>query len=79
MEALTIVPLTTLGLAGLKIGALRGDARAEFLSHHGFADLQLVSTHESNIEKLLLNRIDLMATSNDEIILLTKKTRNKSK
>jgi polar amino acid transport system substrate-binding protein len=43
------------------IGVVRGDVRSSYLQQQGFTNLEAVSNHENNINKLLHRRIDLMA------------------
>ena len=57
---------------GQSIGVLRGDSREEFLASHGVTKLEPVSSHASNLKKLLLKRVDMIASSNDELILLAR-------
>lgn len=42
------------------IGVVRGDVRTRYLQQQGFTNLQVVSSHENNVNKLLHRRIDLM-------------------
>ena len=45
------------------IGAVNGDARAEYLKSQGFTDLQLVPDDYINLRKLQAGRIDLLLTN----------------
>lgn len=56
----------------LKIGAMRGDWRADYFKDKGF-DVYEVSNHEQNLQKLLLKRIDLWAISKIEAQFITQK------
>lgn len=56
----------------LKIGAMRGDWRADYFKDKGFKVYE-VSNHEQNLKKLLLGRIDLWAISKIEAQFIAKK------
>jgi len=56
----------------LKIGAMRGDWRADFFRKKGF-DVQEVSNHEQNIRKLNMGRFDLWAISEIEAQFIAQK------
>lgn len=43
-----------------RIGVVRGDVRAAHLEQMGFTNLEMVATHEQNVKKLLINRIQLL-------------------
>lgn len=58
----------------LKIGAMRGDWRAHFFMKKGF-NVQEVSNHEQNIQKLLNGRFDLWAISRIEAQFIAKKAK----
>lgn len=47
-----------------RIGVYRDDVRARFLLDNGFTNLEVVDNQDSNFNKLIRKRIDLMATSN---------------
>lgn len=51
------------------IGVLRGDSREEFLRANGAGNLYPVSSHQSNLKRLMLRRVDMIATSTDELVL----------
>lgn len=58
----------------LRIGAMRGDWRAKYFKDKGLI-VQEVSNHQDNIEKLILGKIDLWASSNLEMPLIAKKAK----
>jgi len=43
-----------------RIGVVRGDVRAAHLERLGFTNLEMVATHEQNVKKLLINRIQML-------------------
>ncbi len=49
------------------IGVMRGAIREQMLLEEGFTNLESVTEHTQNIEKLMLGRIDLMTSSSLEI------------
>lgn len=46
------------------IGTYKDDAREQFLKQNGFANLDSISNNETNIKKLVLNRVDLIILTN---------------
>lgn len=56
----------------LKIGAIRGDWRARYFKDKGF-EVYETASHEQNIKKLMLERIDLWTSSNIESAFIAKK------
>jgi polar amino acid transport system substrate-binding protein len=43
-----------------RVGVVRGDVRATHLERLGFTNLEMVATHEQNVKKLLINRIQVL-------------------
>lgn len=56
----------------LKIGSMRGDWRSDYFLDKGL-DVQEVSNHNQNIQKLINKEIDLWAISNIEATFIAKK------
>lgn len=53
-------PTTIAAARNMRVGAVRGDVRAEWLRRHGFTHIEEVATHEQNVRKLHAGRLDLI-------------------
>lgn len=64
-ERTDIVIHTIADAKGFSVGAVRDDARAQYLEKAGFQTIDIVANDVQNIKKLLAGRIDLFLESED--------------